>query len=52
MKIGHIERDYHMTLKEQLESIAEDYIGFQYICVSCRRIHFMYESEVSKNESV
>jgi len=45
MKIGHIERDYRMTLKEQLESIAEDYEGFQYICVSCRKITFMYEKE-------
>ena len=45
MKIGHVERDYHMTLKEQLESIAEDYEGFQYICVSCRKITFMYEKE-------
>lgn len=45
MKIGHIERDYHMTLKEQLESIAEDYVGFQYIGVMCRKITFMYEAE-------
>ena len=40
-----LERDYHMTLKEQLESIAEDYEGFEYICVSCRKITFMYEKE-------
>ena len=45
MKVGHVERDYHMTLKEQLESIAEDYEGFQYLYVSCQKIHFMYEKE-------
>jgi len=46
MKIGHVQRDYHMTLKEQLESISEDYIGFQYITTYGRVITFMYESEV------
>ena len=46
MQLGHVQRDYHMTLKEQLESIAEDYVGFQYIMTYGRVITFMYESEV------
>ena len=45
MKIGHVERDYHMTLAEQLECIEEDYIGFQYLYVSCRKITFTYEAK-------
>lgn len=45
MKIGHVERDYKMTLKEQLESLEENYEGFQYIGVMCRKITFMYEKE-------
>ena len=45
MKIGHVDRDYHMTLKEQLESLEEDYVGFQYLYVNCQKIHFMYERE-------
>lgn len=45
MKIGHIERNYKMSLKEQLEILEEDYEGFQYLCVSCQKIHFMYERE-------
>ena len=45
MKIGHVERDYNMTLKAQLKSIAEKYEGFQYIGVMCRKITFMYEKE-------
>ena len=48
MKIGHIDRDYHMTLKEQLESIEEDYEDFQYIGVMCRKITFTYEREREK----
>lgn len=47
MKIGHVERDYHMTLKEQLEILEEDYVGFQYLYVSCQKIHFTYERERS-----
>ena len=46
MKIGHVARDYHMTLKEQLESLAEDYVGFEYIMTYGRMITFMYEREV------
>ena len=46
MKIGHAKRDYHMTLQEQLESLAEGYIGFQYLMTYGRIISFMYESEV------
>ena len=45
MKIGHVERNYHMTLKEQLEILEEDYEGFQYLYVYCRKIHFMYDRE-------
>lgn len=53
MKIGHIERDYHMTIKEQLESIAEDYEGFDYIGVISRKITFMYDKERGvRNEEV
>lgn len=47
MKLGHIARDYHMTLKEQIEILEEDYEGFLYLYVSCRKIHFMYERERS-----
>ena len=46
MKIGHVVRDYHMTLKEQLESIAENYVGFEYITTYRWTIMFMYEREV------
>ena len=45
MNIGHIPRNYKMTLKEQLESLEEDYVGFKYLCVSTGKIHFMYEKE-------
>lgn len=45
MNIGHVPRNYRIPLKEQLESIAEDYVGFQYLYVSCQKIHFMYERE-------
>ena len=45
MNIGHVERNYRIPLKEQLESIAEDYVGFQYLYVSTGKIHFMYEKE-------
>lgn len=43
MKIGHVERNYRMPLKEQLEILEEDYEGFQYLYVSCQKIHFMYD---------
>ena len=45
MKIGHIAREYRIPLREQLEMIAEDYVGFQYLCVNAGKIHFMYEKE-------
>ena len=47
MKIGHVERNYRMPLREQLEILEEDYEGFQYLYVSCQKIHFMYERERS-----
>ena len=45
MNIGHIERNYKILLREQLESLAEDYEGFEYLCVNCGKIHFMYDKE-------
>jgi len=41
-KIGRVRRDYKMTLDEQLESLAEDYIGFDWISVSGGEISFYY----------
>lgn len=46
MKLGRIERDYRMPLRKQLKNIAESYKGFQYLYIACRKIVFMYESEV------
>lgn len=46
MKIGHIARNYKIPLREQLESLAEDYEGFTYLYVNCGKIHFMYEKEI------
>ena len=45
MKIGHVERNYKMSLKEQLEILEEDYEGFRYLYVSGQKIHFVYEKE-------
>lgn len=41
-KIGEVKRDGKMTLDEQLESLAEDYVGFDWISVSCGVIKFYY----------
>ena len=41
-KIGEVKRDYRIPLDEQLESIAEDYIGFDWISVSHGVIRFYY----------
>lgn len=41
-KIGKAKRDYKMTLDEQLESIKEDYIGFDWIGCSGGEITFYY----------
>lgn len=41
-KIGEVKRDGKMTLDEQLESLAEDYVGFDWISVSHGVIRFYY----------
>ena len=41
-KIGEVKRDGKMTLDEQLESLAEDYVGFDMISVSHGVIRFYY----------
>lgn len=40
--IGEVKRDGKMTLKEQLESLEEEYIGFDWISVSQGVIKFYY----------
>lgn len=41
-KIGEVKRDGKMTLDEQLESLAEDYVGFDWISVSHGVVRFFY----------
>lgn len=41
-KIGEVKRDGKMTLDEQLESLAEDYVGFEWISVHGGVIRFFY----------
>ena len=45
MEIGHEKRNYKMPLREQIESIAEDYEGFEYLYTYCGIITFMYDIE-------
>ena len=40
--VEEVERDYHMTPKEQCESLAEDYEGFDVISILCGKIRFYY----------
>ena len=40
--IGEVKRDGKMTLDEQLESLAEDYEGFDWISVSHGVVRFFY----------
>ena len=44
--IGEVKRDGKMTLDEQLESLAEDYEGYDFICVSHGVIRFFYLRKV------
>lgn len=41
-QIGEEKRNYRMTLDEQLECLAEDYEGFDWISVSHGVIRFYY----------
>ena len=41
-QIGEEKRNYRMTLDEQLECLAEDYEGFDWISVSNGTIRFYY----------
>ena len=41
-KIGEVNRDGKMTLDEQLESLAEEYEGFDWISVHGGVIRFYY----------
>lgn len=40
--IGEVKRDGKMTLSEQLESLREEYVGFDWIGLSCGIIKFYY----------
>lgn len=40
--IGEVKRDGKMPLNEQLESLAEEYVGFDWISVSHGVIRFYY----------
>ena len=41
-KIGEVKRDGKMTLDEQLEMLAEEYEGFDWISVSHGVVRFFY----------
>ena len=41
-KIGEVKRNGKMTLDEQLESLAEEYVGFDWISVLHGVIRFYY----------
>lgn len=45
--IGEVKRDRKMTLDEQLESLAEEYEGFDWISVSHGVVRFYYLRKVA-----
>ena len=45
-KIGEVKRDGKMTLDEQLEMLAEEYEGFDWISVSHGVVRFFYLRKV------